>query len=344
MLQNLYLTGDLAGLLLAFLDKHSLAMPELVTRLHTYDKNQRMTYQQWWQILGDLEEATGDPQVGLKVGACAAPEHFGVVGYLCQSCDTLLEAAMNFERYQRLLYGGPPAALKSHDNTLRIEWQSPHDEPNAHSDEALISALLHVGQSLTGNQELAATRIGFMHKPLCDTGLYEAWFGCPVQFQCPVLFVEGPASLLLQPIRRADPSLKKLLSDQAKGLLDQTVQDDGFQSEFQKALLKGMRFGKPNQEYVASLLNMSTRTLHRRLQEQGAQFKDVLKATRLQLAKDYLQKNQLTLSEIALLLGYSEQSAFSRAFAAWTGTTPLKYQKTVKEANNRQGWGSPGDC
>ena len=96
MLQNLYLTGDVAGLLLAFLDRQALSMPELIARLQGYNKNQRMTYQQWWQALDDIKQVTGNERVGLDIGACAIPEHFGVVGYLCQSCDTLIEAAMNF--------------------------------------------------------------------------------------------------------------------------------------------------------------------------------------------------------------------------------------------------------
>ena len=74
---------------------------------------------------------------------------------------------------------------------------------------------------------------------------------------------------------------------------------------------------------------MSSRTLHRRLEERQLIFKQLLQKTRQQLAQQYLKEGRLTLSEIALLLGYSEQSAFTRAFKVWLGETPLRFQKRM---------------
>jgi AraC-like DNA-binding protein len=84
-------------------------------------------------------------------------------------------------------------------------------------------------------------------------------------------------------------------------------------------------------EEVARYMRMSSRTLHRRLEERQLVFKQLLQKTRQQLAQQYLKEGRLTLSEIALLLGYSEQSAFTRAFKMWVGETPLRFQKHLRE-------------
>ena len=77
------------------------------------------------------------------------------------------------------------------------------------------------------------------------------------------------------------------------------------------------------------MLNMSERTLFRRLQDQGLNFKQLQSQIRMQLAREYLADARLTQSEIALLLGYSEQSAFNRAFKRETGMTPRQFQLTT---------------
>ena len=327
MLDELHISGDLAGLITAYLDRLEVEPPGQRTRLLRFDASRRMTYAQWWHELAVLRDHTGKPHVGLEVGSCIAPEHCGVLGYLCLSSSSVLEVTANLERYQGLLYGGPPATFESRGDIVHIRWLAPHQAPVRESDEALLSLLMHLIRLLTGNDRLIYGRIGFMHKAPPDEGLYEEFFGCPVRFDCPELHFEAPASVLALPVRHADPALKRLLTRQADDLLAEADESSEFLRRFKQALLKAMRHGQPDQRFVASELHVSTRTLRRRLQEHGLQFRTVLSSIRIQLAKDYLKANKLTLSEITLLLGYSEQSAFSRAFSEWTGSSPLTYRK-----------------
>lgn len=334
MLDNLYISGDLAGLITSYLDKFDVEPSGQRARLQAYDSNRRMTYGQWWEELAILKEHTGKPHVGLEIGSCVAPEHCGVLGYLCLSSNSVMEAALNMERYQRLLYGGTPAIFENNNDAIHCKWLPSHQQPVRESDETLLSGLIHFARLITGNDQLTYSRIGFMHPEPDDKHFYEQFFGCDVFFDSPELCFEGPISTLFQPIRYADPSLQKVLIKQAKDLLGNTDEENDFLLQFKKTMLKAMRYGQPSQKYVSSQLNISTRTLHRRLQENGLLFKTVLESTRAQLAKDYLQANKLTLCEMALLLGYSEQSAFSRAFSSWTGMSPLAYQKVIRKKNN----------
>lgn len=327
MLKNLFISGDLARLITSYLHKFDLASPGQRSRLMTYDTNRRMTYEQWWHELAVLRDYTQKPHIGLEVGACIQPEHCGVLGYLCLSSSSMLEAASNLARYQPLLYGGPPAEFEIHQDILSCKWRGNQTAPNRESDETLISALMHLMRTFSGNNDVTYTRIGFRHDEPKNKNLYEQFFNCEVLFNASELFYEAPEQILHLPIQHADPSLQRVLSKQAEDLMADAQQDNGFLDEFRKVLVKSMRVGKANQKYIAAELNISTRTLHRRLQEIGLLFKSMLEHTRTQLAKDYLDKKQLNMAEIALLLGYSEQSAFCRAFTSWVGMSPLAYQK-----------------
>ncbi|MFC3679593.1 helix-turn-helix transcriptional regulator [Bacterioplanoides pacificum] len=115
--------------------------------------------------------------------------------------------------------------------------------------------------------------------------------------------------------------------NQALSMLAVLPQQDDLIERLRKALLKALQSGQANSAFVARQLNVSERTLFRRLQQYGFSFKQILMQTRTELAKKHLQAGQLTLAEIALLLGYSEQSAFNRAFKRETGLTPRQFQR-----------------
>ena len=92
---------------------------------------------------------------------------------------------------------------------------------------------------------------------------------------------------------------------------------DEFISGMQQVLVEAIAQGCATLKYVADKLNVSTRTLHRRLEERGLNYQKILQKTRQQLAKHYLADASLSLNEVSFLLGYSEQSAFNRAFKVW---------------------------
>ena len=87
--------------------------------------------------------------------------------------------------------------------------------------------------------------------------------------------------------------------------------------------------GKPKLAQVAQKIAMSSRTLERRLEEHGVAFNKLVDDTRRRFALNYLRDRKNTLTEIAFLLGYSEVSAFNRAFKRWTGSTPLDYRHKI---------------
>lgn len=334
MLVNFNVAGDLANLLLSYLDDNPIENNDseiavLRTKLSQYSANSRMPFTDWWHALEVIAKLYQKPHIGLEVGAYIQPSHCGVLGYLSLSCEYLAEALQRFERFQRLLYEGNEAFTQAQGDLVTFSWPFDYGYSTRESDEVLISSMASYVRMLVGNEDLKPTRIGFVHAKPKDIAPYFKLLGCDVEFECKNTYVSFPVSMLTLKVEKADPALRALLDQQAHALLDVLPNGDHFEQQFYKYVLRAMQDGKPTIDEVAGYMKMSARTLHRRLEERQLVFKELLQKTRQQLAQQYLKEGRLTLSEIALLLGYSEQSAFTRAFKQWLGETPLRFQKRL---------------
>ena len=327
MLAEMNVSGDLAALLLQFIEQKQIDAEQLKKQLGHYQAASRMTFRSWWAFLEQLQAMLPGEPVGLELGASITPAHLGVLGYLTLSCDSVAEALQRFERYQRLLHDGETATVLLMEEEVAICWDNRFGPSTQLSDEVLIMGMVKSLRMMTGDATVQPSRVQFVGKQTDIQVDYRRWLDCPLAFEQPQLRLYLPLAYLKYPVSNSDPALKRLLELQAQSLLDVIPRQEIFYQQLQQAVVKAIESGLPTQEQGASLMALSRRTLHRRLHEQGMEFREILQQTRLQLAKQYLAQRQLTLAEIALLLGYSEQSAFSRAFRQWSGFTPLQYQK-----------------
>jgi len=147
-----------------------------------------------------------------------------------------------------------------------------------------------------------------------------------VDFGASHTLVRFPAAYLSIPMPHREPGLRALLDRQAKALLDALPDPNAFDKAVQQLLVRLLPDGEVTVDKVAQAMNQSTRTLQRRLADSSMTWQHLLDRTREQLARQYLNDRALALAEIALLLGYSEQSAFTRSFKRWTGLTPLAFR------------------
>ncbi len=328
MLGGLYVSGALTGLLSEFLDAEGLAAPECRRRLAHWSADSRLPLTEWIALLDLIQAECPRPALGLAIGGRIKPRHAGVLGYLSLSCDTLGEAMLRFNRYHRLVYDGNPIAMQIEADRVIISWGVEHGKPGQLADETAIAAFATLTRMLA-DEDLKASRVEFVNPPPPDRRPYEAFFSCPVSFNHSITAVSFPARYLLLPLRNSDPALKQLLEQQAETLLQSLPAEQGFESELQQALIRSLHDGEPTLAQVANRLRLSARTLQRRLAEQALSFQSLLDNTRMALAKQYLADPHLSLSEIALLLGYSEQSAFNRAFKRWHGCSPRQLRRSL---------------
>jgi AraC-like DNA-binding protein len=121
--------------------------------------------------------------------------------------------------------------------------------------------------------------------------------------------------------------LHEILGKQAEDLLVSLPDSDTFVAELTDAIIRSLHEGQCDTSAVAERMNISERTLHRRLKSKDKVFRTVLQEIRKSMVLEYLSDSKLSLSEIALLLGYGDQSSFTRAFSKWYDCSPLQYQK-----------------
>lgn len=319
-------TGNWTQLLLAWLEREQLPAAEICQLLAHYAPDDAVPISLWQDCLEKAQQLRPQqPHIGLAIGAAVQPSHIGVLGYLVLASSTLGEAMLTYQRYERLFYGVDLAEIISHNDSVEIRWRE--GGVGALADEVAISALVTFvkRQLADAGQPL---QVGFSHSCPEGSQQLQSFFQCPVELEAPFVYVRFPIALLTQPLLHADPTLRQLLDRQAQALLQALPVSDEFHRTLQKILLKRLPEGQISLARLAKDLHQSPRTLQRRLASQGLNWQQLLDRTRRELAQQYLQDRSLSLSEIAMLLGYSEQSAFSRAYRRWTESAPRQTRKS----------------
>jgi AraC-like DNA-binding protein len=167
----------------------------------------------------------------------------------------------------------------------------------------------------------------FTHAPLGPLADYQRVLGCPVHFERDRMGLRFDDDDLEAPALRHDPQLFRLLEAHAARVLAETPTTASFRERVRNAVVERLRDGEPAISAIAEALATSERSLQRRLQTEGASFRDVVDEARHKLATQYLGDDTLSMTDVACLLGYSEAAAFTRAFKRWTGHAPSQARR-----------------
>jgi AraC-like DNA-binding protein len=280
----------------------------------------------WDRMLERAEAALADPLIGLHVGQTINPRHLGILGPVFASCSTLAAALQKLEQYQRLIFDVTHMSQRAGPGWVELVWDTRREtHPGRLVNETGFAVLIQFCRSLvrgTGNP----LAVDFAHAGPADVRPYEHWFGCPVRFDQPEALVRVGLDLLASPLKSPDPALMLVLEQHADRLLAQMPQQEQIVEKVRKVIAHALREGEPDIERISAKLATSSRTLQRRLQQAGTGFREELNLVRYELALSYLRDPRLQIVEIALLLGYSEHSAFTRAFRERTGSTPHQFR------------------
>jgi AraC-like DNA-binding protein len=195
-----------------------------------------------------------------------------------------------------------------------------------------VEADLASGVSLSRQvcpEPFAPLAVYFTHSAPKTTAHHEAFFNCPVHFDTDKdALLLSPETLATRNILGDEGITQFLVShlDQELAALEELLAlPDRTKGEIARALSEGL----PKMADIAAKLGLSVRSFHRRLADHGLSFQTLTEETRRDIAVGMLKDERYALSEIAFLTGYSEQSAFNRAFKRWTGVTPAAYRKTT---------------
>ncbi|ONG41499.1 AraC family transcriptional regulator [Alkanindiges hydrocarboniclasticus] len=275
----------------------------------------------WDQLLQTAKQHLNDPLIGLHVGQTITARHLGILGSVLLACDNFGALMQRFERYQRLIFDVVPASIDIGPAYIELTWDIQDYQAGGLVDETGRTVMVQFCRSLIrGTTSLLA--VHFIHEQPADIKPYEDYFGCPVLFEQPKPLLRFGLNMLSLPLKSPDPALIAVLDQHADQLLARLPQVQEIVEQVRKQIAYLLRQGEPDIAQLADLLCCSRRTLQRRLTEAGTSFRRELNMVRHELARFYLQDPRLQIVDIALLLGYSEHSAFTRAYKEWTGHTP----------------------
>jgi AraC-like DNA-binding protein len=285
----------------------------------------------------DLPAACNDPELGLNLAAGAPDAALGLVAYLVLHAPTLGQGFVAAVRYASLLQdvaacsvepvGGRTSAPAARRGLIFAQTPPPGGPaPPRHAVEFAFARSLHMARRSTG-VEVRPACVRFAFPRPADTRAHQALFQSPLVFGHARNELELDAASLRLPQRAADPWLRDLVEKHGRALLDRLGERTRLAGQVTAALRVGIQRGEVDLASVARALAVGERTLQRRLAEEGIRFRALADEARRALACQYLGDGSVGLSEIALMLGFSEQAAFQRAFLRWTGLTPGQYRR-----------------
>lgn len=271
----------------------------------------------------------GDEALGLHAGEQIRPGHYGVLGYVAMACATLGEALACQQRYQGLVLSiAAPELRPARDGGIEIAWSAVAEPGYRQLAEFNLAAMLSFVRWITG-RPLRPLGLDLIYPRPADTREQERVFGCPLRFSESEYRLRVPADWPALPLSQPDPAMRGLMDRLAERQLQQLARSDDPVARARALIARQLGEGVPELGAVAGALHQSPRSLQRLLQEQGLSFTQLVDAVRRELAERYLAEQSLDLTDLAFLLGYSEQSAFQRAFKRWTGQTPGEYRRTL---------------
>ncbi len=282
-----------------------------------------------WELAID---ATGDPALALRLRKETGMRSIHFVVQLAMHGSTLSDALFHFNKYSRLLSETDKMELSGHGDLIGLTYTNTSPYQVRWLPEHHFSFGLELGRSLVDGR-YDPVCVSFQHADPGYKEAYEEIFKAPVLFQQPENSIVFRKNDLLQPIATRDPYLQKVLMNYAELSMGKTHAPESLQKKIKSYIISSLPNGETTLEAAASEMNMARSTLYRQLIMEGTSFRDILLKTRQDLAKNNL-RNGMTNSQVAYLLGFSEPSAFQRAFKRWYNISPGEYRKSIQGSIN----------
>ena len=325
---GLFVSTAIARGVIAYGIDHGIA-PEVLHRLaglsscSIRDPKGRMVLSNFYSVWEHVVRTLGDPEAPVKVVRRRRLEDLHVLGFAVMSAATMREAIERVLRFQSLLSNACHWSMVEQERwaAMHCSFSTLDRLGGRLSTEAGMCMFAHSLRQVYGG-DLPIERVHFSHGGPRDARALEEFFGAHVEFGANDNGFSFPRRILdaaTPPL--ANPQLSAFFEDHANQLLA-TLPAVDVVSQTRNAIAAELSVGEATMTGVARRLGTSPRTLRRQLKEREASFRDLVEDVRKQRATQLLCGPKLTLEEVALELGFSEISAFSRAFKRWFGTTP----------------------
>lgn len=262
----------------------------------------------------------------LQIGARTTPQHMGVVGHLMMNSATLLDAGHHIVRFAGVLSETGHWQIDEFPDFFNIRYIVDSSSPFIEAiEQASLSACIGTLRALSQN-DLVPLSVTFTHSDPGYAEIYQQVFGVKPGFNQHECSINIRREDGLQSIPHHQSYLLDLLQKHAEELLQQPGDSEPTTRKVRRLVVDALPDGKVDIERVSEQMHMSRWTLARNLKAEGTRFNDIVREIRSEMAARYLSDNSMSVSEVGFLLGYSEPSAFQRAFRSWYSCTPSEFR------------------
>ena len=272
---------------------------------------------------------TGDKDLGLHIGQRSRflPN---IVCYIMMNCMTIGDALEKYRQYKRIFSDETSVRLIKKNGIVFLDMQSTSQELSSlrsFSDYKVTTMYIFLKFLSGGKFDL--TGVTVTHDKPDNASEYKNVFPCPVSFSKPVNSLIFMKKSLNVSINYPNKDLLNHFEQYARKILDKVSTQESLPRKVSRLLIKTVQSGdSPSVEMIAMKFNMSVRKLQGLLEQEKTTYKQLLHSVKKELAFVYLSDRQMSSAEVSYLLGFSEPSAFYRAFKKWTGNTPGQFRAT----------------
>ena len=294
----------------------------------------RIPFEQYLNLGRMAPELTNTPEIGLILGQRAYFQDIGIVFQLAHHCGTVKESLIQTVKYSNL--GNEVSRAIFEEKGKSAEWAEKYTNSRylcVPLVEFECCQKLEILKSVLG-KDFRPIQAEFQYAPPPYVDEYRQIFQSPLFFQREKTGVVFEKKYLDIPNPHPQPYIKEILSRHAEKLAIELDQSARFQDKVRKVIVRHLDAGDVNMETISKELHLSIRTVYRKLREEDVSYKSLLNETRRQLAQAYLEETKFSINEISYLLGFSETSAFHRAFKRWSGMNPSQYRRGYSESRH----------
>ena len=299
-----------------------------LTRRQASDPDAKIPFYKHAALLTLAAEATGDGCFALHLSSDIHPRQAGVLGYVLLNSITLGDALSNLQRYYRVLTEGLDVnfSIEGNEVALMARIVDPLVADERQVAEFGLSLLLHFCEMITGTK-ISPIRVELRHGRPKEARTIRQRFGCPVRYGQDRIALVLKREFLDHAVEAADDELLNILKRHCRQILGRAPRTKDLGFDVRELITALLPSGQPMIDDVARELGMGSRTLRRRLSEQGFIYTELVEEVRHKLALRYLNDSNITPTQAAYLLGYAELAAFNHAFRRWTGSSPSAYRR-----------------
>lgn len=293
----------------------------------TKEPDARISSTELIRLMQEVMRRTGDEFIGLAADARSKPGTFSMMAHAVINCANLEQAIRRSSAFYGLFETPTVAdlAVTSNEGQLTLTMRH-HDAVGDTIFELMAFVSVRFWSWLVG-QRLSPLVIEFSFDAPPSATDFAALFRCPVIYGADRNMIRFPASWLSLPLAQTPLSLSRFLKDSLALIIAGRSRPMGLAEQVRNRLSNDYGHQFPDLTALSQQLSLTPQTLRRRLKEEGTSYQQIKDQLREEAARFYLAKPALSIDEVALMMGFSEASAFHRAFKKWTGQTPASCRR-----------------